>query len=322
MKRSAGVTVVGILILVLSAMMLIGAVLGGVFMLSAPMPAQTIPNAPPPEQMRMMSIMGMGFVGLMAAFGVAIGVGILRLWSWARYTAVVVGFLVAGICVFSALVVFAMPIPETPGTPPGFPGGLRIGMAVFYFFWALLYALVSCYLLRASVGRQFQRISLPEGAPEQEPKPIAVLTVAGLTLVALLSLPYFLFMDLPVLLFGVEIAGGAGKLAMMLWILLFGIIGIALIRRFKTALWAAVALYGLGIVNALLSFRGGVLERYYQHLPKYGPYNPQLSASLLRMGIVLGLIGTLIPIALLFIGKKKYFAWCERKQVPVAPPQA
>jgi MFS family permease len=318
-RRSVGVTIVGILILVLSSLMLMGAVLDGVFMLSVPMTTtQTIPNAPPPEQMRAMSILDIGFFGLMAAFGVAIGVGILRLWSWARYTAIVIGFLVTGICVFSAVIFFIIPLPETPGLA----GGFRIGMALFNLFWAVLYAVVSIYLLRASVGGQFRQAGLAQNpAVERESKPLAVLTVAGLAFFGLLCMPFFVFMDYPVLLFGTELTGGKGKMAIVIWMLLLGMTAVALVRRVKNALWAAVGLHGVGTVSELMCFRDGVLEHYFQELPKYGGYGPQMPADVMRLAMAMGILAGLVPIALLLIGKTKYFAWCERRQL-VAPPQA
>lgn len=322
MKRSVGVTLVGVLIIVLSGLMLLGAIGGIIFMLSAPMTTQTIPNAPPPEQMRMMSIMGIGFWGVMAGFGVVIGIGILRLWSWARYTAIVIGFLVAGICVLSAIVMLVIPIPNTPGTPPGFAAGFRVGMGLFYFFWAIVYAAVTIFLIRASVTEQFKQATVARtGVVEEEQKPVAVFIVAGLMLFASLGMPYVAFIQIPVLLFGVEIDGPAGKVAMLVWCLLFVIIGIGLIRRVKQAFWAAIALYGLGIVSAIAGLRDGVAEHYYAHIPQYGSYSPHFSASMFRVAMLMGVLFAIVPIVMLLVGKTKYFAWCERKQLTVAPPQ-
>ena len=321
MKRSVGVTLVGVLILVLSALMLMGAVLGGVFILKVPMATQTIPNALPPEQMRMMSIMGIGFWGLMAAFGVAIGVGILRLWSWARYTAIVVGFLLSAITAVSALVMLLIPFPETPGAPPGFTDTLKLGMGIFYLFWTVLFTGISIYLLRSTVGEQFRQIVAAGDMVAAEPKPLAVWTVAGLALFAPISLPYIVFLHVPMLLFGVEISGIWGKVAFALWMLLFAAVGVGLIRRVKSAVWAGVALYATAIVNSIFNMRPGVLEHYFGQFHMYGPYPTPFNSEMLRYFTVLGMSGALIPIALLLIGKRKYFSWCERKQVLVAPPQ-
>lgn len=323
MKRSLGVTLVGILILVLSSVLMLSAIFAGVVMFAVPMPAQSVPNAPPPEQMRMMSIMGFGFLGLMSALGIVIGVGLLRLWSWARYTAIVIGFLLAAITAVSALVMLLIPLPETPGASPGFSSAFKIGIATFYLCWMVLFAAISIYLLRSPVGEQFRQVvATGDVAVESEPKPLAVWTVAGLALFALIGLPYTLSLQVPMLLFGVEIGGTWGKLAFALWMLLFAAVGIGIILRVKTALWAGIGLYAIGIVNGVLSLRPGVLEHYFAQFPVYGPYPSPFGSGALRYFTIIGVFSAIIPIALLLIGKKKYFAWCERKQLPVAPPQA
>jgi hypothetical protein len=308
---------------------MLGAIFGATALLAIPTPSPSVPNAPSPEQMRA-SVIGLVFLGLMAGLGVAIGVGLLRRRTWARYVAIVVGFFLATICVLSAVLICLVPVPEPPGVPPNFTTIFRTGIVVFYVLLIILFGGISAFLLRASMREQFSQehvgSDLTEGVGgrvvEQEPKPLAVLTVAALTLFALLSLPYLLSMSVPILMFGVEIPGPAGKLGLTVWMLLFALVGVGLIRRVRNAFWVSLAFYGMGLLNGILNLRPGVFEHYVRQLPQYGSYQPEFASQMVRAGMFMGVVGGILPIILLLVGRRKYFAWCEQRQLAVAPPQA
>jgi hypothetical protein len=317
-KRSVGLTLLGIAIILLSSLALLLSGVALVVLVAVPFPGTTVANGPTPEQVRAAGIAGTAFLFVIESLGVVCGLGLLRLWNWTRYVTIVTGFLFGGFSAVMAVVVLVMPITPTSGIDSNSQHSIQVAMALFYFVGVVFFIGTSAFLMRKSIALQFQR-----GLPGRtEAKPFAVLTVAGLMLASLISLPFMVMTHFPVLLFGIEFTSLAARFAVAIWICALGFAGIALIRKSRNAFWLALGLQLAAVVNGLLSLRPGVLEHYMQQMPTYFAGGPAaFSGEVAHLSMLIGIVSASVPLLLLAIGRKKYFAWCEQAEVPVVATQ-
>lgn len=108
----------------------------------------------------MMAIDVVIFLGL-AGWGIATGVGLIRLKRWARISLLIFSGLLAAISSCTVIVMALMPLPQPVQTgasanlPPNFLTVIRISMVVFYATLAILGGVWLWYFNKRSVKAQF-----------------------------------------------------------------------------------------------------------------------------------------------------------------------
>jgi len=319
-KRSVGLTLVGILVILLSAALVLLCGLGVFAFLRIPSAALHPPNGSP-QDARMFGFVGLGFMFVVGGLGVASGIGLVRRWEWSRYVTMVFGFLAAGLCALSGLMMMVVPFPPSPNVSSQFMDKTRLVFVGFYLFWLIFFLVISLFLLKKNIGEEFRA---PKPETLRGPRPLAVWTVAGLQLVALLSLPMFLIGHPPTFFMGMALPELPGKIFMLLWMLAYAATGVALFRRIRSAYWVAVGLYLIGLVNGLVILLPGPSARFLEVMQRYSGtgYGPFYSSGTLRIMMLVGLVSGVIPLLLLAVGRQRFFAWCEKETPNIPLPQA
>lgn len=158
MERSGGVTFSAVVVFIGSgctALFGLFAVFGIIAMTSSgDLPPTRIITA-------IMAIDVLIFLGLVG-WGIATGVGLIRLKRWARISQLVFSALLAAIFTLTAILMALIPFPQPVQTdasanlPPNFFAEIRIGMVVFYAALALLGVVWLWYFNKRSVKLQFE----------------------------------------------------------------------------------------------------------------------------------------------------------------------
>jgi hypothetical protein len=305
MKSSVGVTICAVVLLIASAFGLIGA--GGlVFMAAGPMSRQFFDpaNLPPGADvglMRSMMIAGALFTGLFAAFGLATGIGLIRLWKWARYAAIVVGAIVIVLSVLPGIAFLFVPLPPPPaGSTAAMPATFRLVIAAFYFFWAALGGVFVYVMARKATADQFN--GGPGGPATPRVRPISVTIIGWLMIVsAAMSLPMIAAARIPASVLGLILVGGWAKLFFIFYLSLNVLVGLGLLKRSSEAIWPAIGIQAFSLVNALTMASPSVWSRLQQaiHASPIFHVQPQ-AAALVPARYFAVLLGVVLPVVVIF----------------------
>ena len=267
MKSSIGVTICAVLVLIGSALALVGAA-GAAFMFVGPLSGQLFDpaNLPPGADLRMMRAAGLSggvMFGAFGALGIATGIGLIRLWKWARYAAIVLG---ACVIVFSIIpglfVVFARIPPPSSSANAEVPTGFRMLLAGFYLVWAALGGVFVYVMARTSTAAQFNG-----GAVETGPRvrPLSVSIIAWFMIAsAAMGLPMMALAHLPAFVLGLMLTGGVAKAFYIIYFSLYVLLGIGLLKRTSEALAPSIGLHTFAIANALVMLLPSVWLRYQE----------------------------------------------------------
>lgn len=265
MKSSVGVTICAVVVLIASALALLGTA-GAAFAFAGPLSGQLFDpaNLPPGADVRLLRSVAFSAVlmgGVFSGFGIATGIGLIRLWKWARYAAIVLGSLVVLFSVIPGILFMFVPAPApqsgADGPPPAF---FRLILVSFYLFWSLLGGLFVYMMARKSTADQFNGGA---AEPPTRVRPISVTIIAWLMLVSgLFALPMLVWGDLPAMFLGMVMTGKAAKVFYVAYMLVYAIVGLGLIKRTRAALTPAIAIHAIGLINAVIMFVPSVWTRY------------------------------------------------------------
>lgn len=319
MKSSVGVTICAVFVLIGSALALIGA--GGIaFIAAGPMAKQFFDpaNLPPGADVGVMRSMMLGsalITGMFSAFGIATGIGLIRLWKWARYAAIVFGVIVIVGSVLPGIAFLFVKIPPPSSSQNGaVPAGFRLLLAGFYWFWAILAGVFVWVMARKSTAAQFNG---GEGMPmAPRARPISVSIIAWLMIVSgVMTLPMVLWMKLPALFVGVVLTGLAAKLYYALYMVAYVVIGVGLIRRTSEALTPAIVLHSLALVNAVTLLAPPVWAKYQAALTlvstMFGAQNAP-SAAGSYFGLLFGVVFAIVILFFLLRARRTLAASADQ----------
>lgn len=341
MKRSPGVTAAAVTLIVLGSFALLEAVL----MVSIALMMRAIQPKVAPAVTPVLLIMGVVFL-LIGGWGIASGIGLLRLRPWGRISALVIAALL--ICV-ALPGLYRVPhlIRATTGIPtvtavPGMIASEYVGMAIVTvlplalgLWWLLL-------LTRKRVRAQFaagSAAALASASPDAEiPSPLAVpplasessapkiptsvLVIAIFLLaggaIGLLGLPLIVHMHQPSMILGMLVTGWKLWLASALMLAAELIFGIALLRKQSWAIDATMAFVIFTVLNSLLFVispaRNAFLALIFQHYPMPAmasdPIFHHFMDILINGGFVLSVILSLVALYFLFTRRRAYRAVC------------
>lgn len=248
MKRSSGVIVIAILVLLGSALTLLLGVVVLVAMLVAP--TTGFEKLPGPSFLPNILLV---FVSLMylvpASIGIASGVGLLRLQNWARISTIVFSVVLICISVFPAVLTLFMPFPTTPGQSldHGTITVVRVVMSAFWFCLAAVGVWWLVFFTRRAVRQQFQ-----PATPQRDSESLQAQVSPVQTLVA----PANARSARPASITVVACLMMAGSAFMLVGLVFLGVLHIPAI--FFTMLitgWLALVLYGtLGTAQLLIGW--------------------------------------------------------------------
>lgn len=217
-KRLVSVTITGILVLIGSAFILAVGILDGVVMLT------TREQLREPS-MKIGAIFAIIFLVIPSAWGIATGIGLLRLKRWARISILVFSSLLVVMAAFGIPVLMMIPS-HIAGADASLAVSIRVGVTVFYallagigIWWLVLFS-------RPSVRLQFAGTTqLAEDA-----RPLSISMIGWLLILGAACIPFGLFTKAPMVLFGSLLTGWPAKL-LYLGFGLFGLyLGVGLLR--------------------------------------------------------------------------------------------
>ena len=326
--RPTGITIAAIIDLIGSAFVgLLGLV--SLFGLVAQVAVQ------PPEAAALRGMQAIGVVLFLAlsAWGVATGIGLIRLRNWARISQLIF----AGLLLFSgfsgAIVLPFMPFPTPPNDPdPALTqkvfAGMKIGGEIFYLLCAILAVFWLYYFVRRSTVDAFHgnaadpqrpqfgpstsaaaRAAEPFRGPMNAGRPVSISIIAALFLLGLFFIPLAPLMGTPFILFGKMFYGWHGLLAAvpLLACQAGSCYGLLKMRLWGRTLAILTLLFGAAN-SALMWILPGSQQRFddlmQQQVAKWGmPANmpvPHFPAALMALGVI-----PILAIELFFLIKEK-----------------
>jgi hypothetical protein len=308
MKCSAGVAVTAVLVLLGSALTMLGSI-GMVFVYhsinfaSAP-PTQQLPPGFTPDTMR---YFGYGLCALFLALGslgAATGIGLLQLWRWARYSIITFGAVLALVGLMSALVMLLITL---PGPDASLLLGMRIGFALFYGLWVALGIFFIVFFTRKKIVDQFKGGANVISAPPL--RPVSITVIAWFMITSATVFPTCLVTHYPALLFGFVLTGVAATV--LSYGILYLVLGIGLLRYKIAALWGTVGILALGVLNGLILMLPGPKARYFELMRSFSPagQNPFLeSVAFYPFMMGVGIVSVGIPLYFLLTRRNRFEA--------------
>lgn len=313
MKCSAGVAVWAAVVLLGSALTLASAA-GTAYVFLGPISGQlfdpaTLPPGADVQTMRAFGIVGATIFALFGGLGAATGVGLIRLWRWARYSMIAFGGCAAVLSVFSAVLFLFLPAPPNAAQTPQAFAAVRIAVIVFYIICALVGAAAAWYFARASTAAQFNGGGADVTPPS---RPISITIIAWLMIVSgVLMMPSVLLMRLPALLMGLILTGMAAKTFYALYTVAYLVIGIGLLRKTADALIPAIVLQTMALLNGLAMLLPSVWARYQAAVATASP----LMANAARQPTTPAMQFVSVGFGILFAGAILFFLNAARRTI-------
>jgi hypothetical protein len=331
MKRSTGVTVAAIVLLLGSALGLFVTAFSTVaaFWLSG----KTL-QAPVPTQFLTLELAANSFIACIEIFGIITAIGLLRLKNWARITTIVFAVITAAQSLLIAVVALVIPLPTVPDSPAHLDAFIRatmVGGCLFSLGIGLWWLI---FFTRRSVREQFQPASasipvessasaalipavpipaVPVSASKPGRAPIVVVVVAIFLLAGAPFIFIVPFIHSPAFFLGKVFYGRTGALIYVPYFLIELILGIGLLRLKRWSLPATIAFYIFGIFNGATMFFGSGRQAYIAAMlrimpmpapmpapmPQGFPFSTQEFAFFMDFGGVVGILFCLALVVLL-----------------------
>lgn len=320
MQRSTGVTLSAVLVFFGSAMALLGGLFAVAAMRFAPPRSMPMPTSFLRGALIFDGVLDLAFV----AWGIASGVGLIRLRPWARISMLVFSGIMIFFCLIPMLIIPFVPLPPQSDTlPSNFDLVFRIGAVAFYGLFVALGAFWLYFFNKRSVKDQFKGIPVPEGlAAESRPqRPLAIVILAWLLIVGGCFTPFALFMRIPAFFFSFVLLPHWGELFYGTFALLSVVAGVGLLKLRAWGWILAVGIQSIGLLNLLsMILIPGALARFESLLQSQRTAMglaeaPTVIPAALSMWIGLG-IGTLVASAILVILLAYKRAFDERSRTP------
>lgn len=339
MKRSGDVTAAAIILFFGSGLMVLMAVVIIVGAAVTPLP---------PEQ-RAVEFMMPIFYALVAAWGIATGVGILQLRPWARISMIVMSSMAIFSSVCGGLGVMMVPLllQQQPSVPVA---AIKVVVLVALIMVAVPLAIAIWWLIlftRKRVQLEFATrgaaaissanaglTTAPEfvpavvAAPSTPQIPISIRVIAIVFLVgggfALLSLPFAIRLRIPTLMLGILIQGRSAWVYGAIFVLAQIGLCIAVLKRRAWALDGLIAFAVFGAVNSALfaisPHRNALVDTIIQNenLPQ-GMVNADTMSSFMRtvlpISMAFGLLLSAVILYFLFTRRKSFREACEARRI-------
>ena len=340
MKRSGDVTASAIILFCGSGLIILMAVLMVLAFTTTPLP---------PEQ-RAVEVMMPIVYALIAAWGIATGVGILQLRPWARISTIVMSSAAIFFTVCGALGMMMVPLllQQEPGVSAAavkvvvFVGLIIMAVPLaIAIWWVILFTRKRVQLEFATRGATGIASTTPGAgiaadfaptfavAPSTPQTPISIRVIAIFMLVtapgALLSLPLAIRAHLPTIILGVWMTGWTTPAYLVISVAIQIVLSVAILRRRFRALDGLIAYLLFATLNALLFFISPARSAFFDAITRAQSTTPGVDPELMGrfmkmvMPIIMGFSILLFALALyfLFTRRKAYRAACAAR-----PPAA
>lgn len=250
MKSPFPVILTAILLGVLTALQLLGVVatvFAGVFTLNHELPSA--PATPQPAFLPVACFVMSVICAALAVWFLLTLIGLVRLKSWARYSVLVIGGLMAGFGAIGIVTSIAMPflmrsVPNQSAIDPGMMRGvLFVEAAIWGVFTALGVALLIYFTRAATRAIFFQSNPVdltPPNTSTGRPRPTAVTVISWLYLGTAPFCLVYAFLPFPTFVLGFVFTGLAAHFTYAAIGVLSGSIGYSLLRLHN---WARLAIY-------------------------------------------------------------------------------
>jgi hypothetical protein len=273
-----------------------------------------------PPAARFGQMIGLSFYAAFAAWGIATGIGILRLHPWARISMIVMSALAIFCCVCGSigLMVVPMILRQTPDVPPAFATivvfsgvvTLLIPLAIA-IWWLILFTrkrVITEFANRSAVtpgmaGAPFDASTSMSGAPQFAAAPsatqipVSIRVIAVLYLVfgafALCAAPFSIRLKMPAMLLGKVVEGWPGWTFMVLFALVQTVLCIAVLKKKAWSLDGFIAVQIFGVVNGALFAITPSRSVYWDRVIQAESLPPNVNAAVME-----SMMKTLIPISL------------------------
>lgn len=330
MKRSGGVTAAAVVALLGSACfgLLCIAKLFGTLLIPRHGPSN---QALPEGGLIMALVTNLGF----AAWGLATGIGLIRLKPWSRISTLVIAGLLAIFTGFGAVAFPFVPFPRVPNARHAFSGVVR---TVFELFLVVPFSVSAWWLIlftRKRVLAQFSGPTIPavSGAiqaaeapatfvlgPPRAQQPLLITILAWFFLVSGIStIPslFWLFqrplqnMSFP--FFGILLQGKILSVHSLILAVLLLASGIALLKNKVWGFWLAFAIHLFNLLNmGTAIFLPGRIERFQTAtasmptLPSGVPFPTDFFVTMMTLGLAGGLAISITVLCLLLFSRKRF----------------
>jgi uncharacterized membrane protein (DUF2068 family) len=324
-RASGSVVAAGVVAIIGSCFAILGAALGlfGMTMLPSSPSASQLPAG-----FQTMATVVLVVWLAVSVFGIATGVGILRLKNWARITALVWAAISAGLCSVILLFSLVMPLPTPSGQHPIPAPAVRMIVIVFYSipvgvgtWWLILFN-------RPRVRAEFSGEALieqpaleggmnPAVSPAAPRCPLPIAIIAGFLFFSFLSafLMPLVHIPVPVILFGHRLHGSLATGAFVLTTMLMLVAAVGL---WKLKLWSYPLIVGLqsiwllsGLVTCLSpSFEQNMREVFDEMQTPNADYASQLYLHHRSLALI-GLVPAVALLAILLYYRSAFLKAAE-----------
>jgi hypothetical protein len=335
MKRSAGVTIAAVIALLGSICAGFFAIVSIIAALFLPRGNDAMKNLPAQGALPMLAsiIMGALFEFGFAGWGLATGIGLIRLKPWSRISILIYAGLLGISVAFMALIFMLLPLPVTPNTAQNFNFIFRFIMAsicaVLLFlavWWLVLFT-------RKSVVAQFSGpaatatnpavpipagYAVPAAVTPRLRRPLTITLIAWFYLVsALMMIPSGLFnlaQGTPVPFFWTVKEGRGTLIYLALFTPVMVTAGVSLLKNKAWGFWLALGIQSYSVLSSaatlLLPGRSARLARFTESL--HGSFPPEMRGQARGNPATIWMIvsagGCLVALALLWL------LWTRRKR--------
>jgi hypothetical protein len=312
-RASGSVVAAGAVAIIGSCLAILGTALGifGMSMLPSTPGARQLPAG----FQTMATVVLVVWLGI-AVFGVATGVGILRLKNWARISALAWAAISAGLCSIILLFSMVMPFPTPSGERPISMFAVRMIVIVFYsipvavgIWWLILFNRPRVRAEFSGTAPTAQTPIAPGIVPAVSPAtprcPLPIAIIAAFLALSFLSafLMPLLHIPVPVILFGYRLHGSLATGAFVLTTMLMLVAAVGL---WKLKLWSYPLIVGLqlfwllsGLVTSLSpSFEQNMREVFDEMQTPNADYASQLYLHHRSLALV-GLVPAIALLAIL-----------------------
>jgi hypothetical protein len=339
MKRSAGITVIGILSILGSAFVFLIGIFAALIPFLAPV-SSTPELSGSPAFFKAMFVGIALFFMLLAVWGIITSIGLFRTRGWARISILIFSVLLILQGIFAVLMSLVMPIPPVPeqAADPAVLASVRIFMACFALALLGLGIWWLVFFNRQKVKERFASTTAALLAPSESPtfspthglpavtslpssagRPLSFTILAWLMLVGCLFMPLNIFMKAPAVLFTAILTGwyAVGYYIAFLVVQLY--IGIGLLHLRFTARLVAIDYFCFVFINTAVFYLVpgaharmlDLIRRSWAMFPWVQPWqNQQLflldATPLMMMGSFVGLVTLLIPLYFLITRKAAF----------------
>jgi hypothetical protein len=264
MRRSVGVTISAVIVFIGSGLTVL---LGAMMLLGSAVlqKSSEIPNLP--GNFRNLLFVEAAMVFAFGGWGIATGVGLLKLKDWGRISILIFAGILVVISIPTLLIFALVPnlLPPDPQAPSNFLTVVRLIIGLVYGTLGTLGGFWIYFFNKKIVKAQF-RGELPfmeegvAGVLGHRIRPLSITIIGWFLIVGSAITPFFLVMNrsifpdlkFPMFFLGAFFLGRSAILIMGVWMVTQLIAGVGLLKMKKWGLFSSIGLQCLGITNCLL----------------------------------------------------------------------